>query len=205
MENENIKQYCITEVCSMVGVASHVLRYWEKELELDIPRNNLGHRYYLEWHVLLFMRVHELKTAGYQLKAIKAQLEFIEAKPANEEVKPEEIFTYNITDSTRTEEITQKEQVQLPDLEKMEIESQELNKLKEGIAEAVLAAVRMGNRELNSTLGGRLIKQMDSIMQIQEALQEERFRKLDETIRMYQRERKENAVKEQKRFKFIMR
>ena len=69
----------------------------------------------------------------------------------------------------------------------------------------MLAAVRMGNRELNSVLGNRLIKQMDSIMQIQEALQEERFRKLDETIRLYQRERKEIAAKEQKKFKFILR
>lgn len=208
MENEGVKQYCITEVCNMVGVASHVLRYWEKELELDIPRNSLGHRYYLEWHVLLFIRIHELKTAGYQLKAIKTQLEFItagdsaEGKQEGDEIKPEEMFTYA---NTAIEEKVMENAVQRLDLEKSSIESQNLEQFKEGIAEAVLAAVRMGNRELNSVLGNRLIKQMDSIMQIQEALQEERFRKLDETIRLYQRERKEIAAKEQKKFKFILR
>lgn len=64
-------QWVISDVSRMTGLEPHVLRYWEKELELDIPRNQLGHRYYLDSHVEIFKKVHELKEAGYQLKAIK--------------------------------------------------------------------------------------------------------------------------------------
>ena len=53
---------------------AHVLRYWEEELELEIPRNELGHRYYTEKQLALFQRIKELKELGYQLKAIKTSL-----------------------------------------------------------------------------------------------------------------------------------
>ena len=32
-------RYMISDAASLVDVESHVLRYWEDELELDIPRN----------------------------------------------------------------------------------------------------------------------------------------------------------------------
>lgn len=38
----------ISDASSMVNVESHVLRYWEDELELNIPRNEMGHRYYTQ-------------------------------------------------------------------------------------------------------------------------------------------------------------
>ena len=40
--------YSISEAGKLVGVESHVLRYWEDELQLDIPRNGKSHRYYTE-------------------------------------------------------------------------------------------------------------------------------------------------------------
>ena len=38
--------FLISETAKLVGVESHVLRYWEEELKLPIRRNDLGHRYY---------------------------------------------------------------------------------------------------------------------------------------------------------------
>ena len=38
--------YMISDAANIVNVESHVLRYWEEELELQIPRNEMGHRYY---------------------------------------------------------------------------------------------------------------------------------------------------------------
>ena len=35
-------RYMISDASSMVNVESHVLRYWEDELELNIPRNENG-------------------------------------------------------------------------------------------------------------------------------------------------------------------
>ena len=66
--------YLISDASKQVDVESHVLRYWEDELELDIPRNDMGHRYYTEYHIRLFRKIKELKEKGYQLKAIKSAL-----------------------------------------------------------------------------------------------------------------------------------
>ena len=36
--------YLISDASRKVDVESHVLRYWEEELEMNIPRNEMGHR-----------------------------------------------------------------------------------------------------------------------------------------------------------------
>lgn len=64
-------RYMISDAASIVNVESHVLRYWEDELELDIPRNEMGHRYYTNENIQEFQRIKELKEQGYQLKAIR--------------------------------------------------------------------------------------------------------------------------------------
>ena len=55
----------------MLNVESHVLRYWEEELEIKIPRNEMGHRYYTEGNIESLRKVRDLKKQGYSLKAIK--------------------------------------------------------------------------------------------------------------------------------------
>lgn len=67
--------YLISDASRKVDVEAHVLRYWEDELELKIPRNEMGHRFYTEFHIRLFKQVKMLKDKGYQLRAIKAALE----------------------------------------------------------------------------------------------------------------------------------
>ena len=67
--------YLISDASRKVDVEAHVLRYWEEELELAIPRNEMGHRYYTDFHIRLFKQVKNLKEKGYQLKAIKHALE----------------------------------------------------------------------------------------------------------------------------------
>ena len=68
MEKE---RYMISDSSNIVHVESHVLRYWEDELELNIPRNEMGHRYYTKENIAEFQRIKELKEQGYQLKAIR--------------------------------------------------------------------------------------------------------------------------------------
>ncbi len=67
-------RYMISDAARQVDVEAHVLRYWEEELEMDIPRNEMGHRYYTEEDILRLRRVHEMKENGYGLKAIKMVL-----------------------------------------------------------------------------------------------------------------------------------
>ena len=67
-------RYMISDAAAMAGVETHVLRYWEDELDLTIPRNEMGHRYYTSENIQEFKRIKELKEKGYQLKAIRAIL-----------------------------------------------------------------------------------------------------------------------------------
>lgn len=63
--------YLISDAAKKVEVESHVLRYWEDELEIPIKRNELGHRYYTEEDVERFREIKNLKEQGLQLKAIR--------------------------------------------------------------------------------------------------------------------------------------
>ncbi len=64
-------RYLISDAAKKVEVESHVLRYWEDELEIPIKRNELGHRYYTPDDVERFREIKNLKEQGLQLKAIR--------------------------------------------------------------------------------------------------------------------------------------
>lgn len=68
------KRYIISDASKMLGVESHVLRYWEEELNVVIPRNEMGHRYYTDNHINLLKNVRDLKNQGYSLRTIKMML-----------------------------------------------------------------------------------------------------------------------------------
>lgn len=72
MEQKTI--YYISEAAKKVQVESHVLRYWEEELELPIMRNEMGHRYYTEQDIRQLQEIKQLKEQGLQLKAIRTIL-----------------------------------------------------------------------------------------------------------------------------------
>lgn len=69
------KMYSVSETVRLVGVESHVLRYWEEELHIEIQRTSQGHRIYSPENIETFRRVKELKGKGIQLKAIRVLLE----------------------------------------------------------------------------------------------------------------------------------
>ena len=54
-------RYIISDAARMINVEPHVLRYWEEELAIEIPRNELGHRYYTEEEIHLFKNLRALK------------------------------------------------------------------------------------------------------------------------------------------------
>lgn len=69
-----MKYYQITDAAKKVDVESHVLRYWEEELELPIERNKQGHRLYTEEDLNRFLYIKELKKEGLQLRAIRTKV-----------------------------------------------------------------------------------------------------------------------------------
>ena len=68
------RRYSISQAGRLVGVENHVLRYWEDELHLEIPRDRKNQRYYTKLHIEMFQKINELKEKGYQLKAIEPVL-----------------------------------------------------------------------------------------------------------------------------------
>lgn len=67
-------RYMISDAAKKINVEPHVLRYWEEELEVEIPRNEMGHRYYREEDIQMMQGVKYLKERGFQLKSIKVLL-----------------------------------------------------------------------------------------------------------------------------------
>ncbi len=64
-------RFMISEAAKQVHVESHVLRYWEEELDLTIGRTEMGHRYYTEDDIQLFRCIKKLKNEGMLLKDLK--------------------------------------------------------------------------------------------------------------------------------------
>lgn len=65
------KFYTISDAAKQLSVETHVLRYWEDELNLHIHRNAQGHRFYVNSDITLLHHIKDLKDQGFQLKAIK--------------------------------------------------------------------------------------------------------------------------------------
>lgn len=65
------KQYGISEVAEITGFPPHVLRYYEKEFDLEIPRNESNHRYYTYTEIELFEYIKTLQNKGFSNKQIK--------------------------------------------------------------------------------------------------------------------------------------
>lgn len=71
-------RYMIKEASKIIRVEPHVLRYWEDELKLSIPRNDMGHRYYRKEDLEMFRGILLLKNKGFSLKAIQLLLPDLE-------------------------------------------------------------------------------------------------------------------------------
>ena len=96
MEQKTI--YYISEAAKKVQVESHVLRYWEEELELPIKRNEMGHRCYTE------QDIRQLKEQGLQLKAIRTILFRL---PGQTGSKTEDILMRQVSRQMETETKTE--------------------------------------------------------------------------------------------------
>lgn len=64
-------EYTISEVAEITGYAPHVLRYYEKEFEIDVPRNESNHRYYTYKEIELIQYIKMLQEKGFNNKQIK--------------------------------------------------------------------------------------------------------------------------------------
>ena len=184
--------YLISDASKKVDVESHVLRYWEEELEMNIPRNEMGHRYYTDFHIRLFKQIKELKEKGYQLKAIKTALaKTLDAE--GESVAPTDVLEEDVM--TALKECTEQEKRDLEAAELMNREKAE--QFREFLTQMIGQAIEENNEKLSQDISrmvnDKVLKEIDYLMRVAYERDEERFRQLDETIRLYQKENKGRA------------
>ena len=188
-------RYMISDAANTVQVESHVLRYWEDELDLTVPRNELGHRYYTQENIQEFLRIKELKERGYQLKAIRMILQ--DEKERKDENKMEPAIRIEKVDGVEIGEeglrkkkkknevihVTQK----VSQLDEDAQREKRMEQFQSMMTEIVRKAIYENNSELGQEVGmqvgEQVIKEMNYLMRTQEEQEDERFRKLDEAIR----------------------
>lgn len=217
------KRYFISDAAKELEVESHVLRYWEEELNLDIPRNEMGHRYYREEELEMLKCVKELKARGFQLKTIRQILnELQEGKGQavdtlkairEEEWKEEQAGKIKEEQKEETEETEHSEKVvpirrdtyqeAVPIRkegyqEPVPVHEQKMQEFEDIMRKIVGHAMRENSHVIGSELGEqvsqRVIKEMDYLMRLQEEREEKHFQNLDNMIRQYQRGKKETAA-----------
>lgn len=190
------KRYFITDASKMVDVEAHVLRYWEEELMIDIPRNEMGHRYYTDYHVELMKKVKELKSEGFQLKAIKNLLPELKVSVQNE-VK-NGCHDAKMTDVVNTPVNCQASNTPMPNQSQVDASMSKIEQFQLIIGQVVTKALADNNvlleKNVTTQVSDKVIKEMDYLMRMQDEQEEERYKKLDEIIRKSQETRKENAT-----------
>ncbi|MCD8364893.1 MAG: helix-turn-helix domain-containing protein [Clostridiales bacterium] len=185
-------RYMISDASNMLQVEAHVLRYWEEELELDVPRNEMGHRYYTEENIRQFEQIRKLKAEGFQLKAIKMLIH----NPTAEESAETENAGDEVSESVRECEMTGlqgKDSVSLQSTKEIQ-QGEGLSKLEQFqlmMNEIVRSAIAENNQALGQEIGlqveEKVLKEMNYLVREREERAEERFRRLDEAIRNRQR------------------
>ena len=205
-------RYMISDAAAMAGVESHVLRYWEEELDLTIPRNEMGHRYYTRENIQEFQKIKQLKEQGYQLKAIRFILhngpmdkpDGMNAmmQPKTETEKPD---ASNATPSVPVGQTTSNLQAatssQVPPSDPLSAEER-MAQFRELMSDIVGRAIAQNNEELSLNIGEEVretvLKEMNYLFREQEEAQEERYKKLDAAIRGNLRKKRSLFAKKDK-------
>ncbi len=68
MENKNV--FTIKELSKILEISEHTIRKYESDFNLKIPRNNMGHRYYMDEELELFKRILNWKGKGFNKTTI---------------------------------------------------------------------------------------------------------------------------------------
>jgi len=215
-------RYIISDAAKMVDVEPHVLRYWEEELGMEIPRNEMGHRYYTDKEIKTFINVRNLKEKGFQLKAIKMILLTVSEnhqanniisidevrKSYNEEEAVENVMAETVETKEKPKEEIKKDEPtqvansnQLSDVETSldKVSSEDKMKHFKYIMDSiVMQALKKNNETLEENMTeqitDKVIKEMDYLFRVQEEKEEQRYKQIDEIIRKKQKGRKEVAA-----------
>ena len=185
-------RYMISDAANIVNVESHVLRYWEEELDLTIPRNEMGHRYYTRENILEFQKIKELKEQGYQLKAIRMIIHSQDVEKAQALYRPNAGTPdgHSANDLLKMPSGCQSRHTVVSSHKDAENElsaEERMAQFRELMSDIVGRAIAQNNEELSLSISQEVretvLKEMNYLFREQEESQEERYRKLDAAIR----------------------
>ena len=214
------KSYSISEAAAMVEVETHVLRYWEEELEIDIRRNEMGHRCYEDRDVKILQRVKILKDKGIQLKAIKDMVH--KMYDMLDENSDTEKNTDNDAAGENSDEIdrvmNEDKLLDIKTIDTIRVNcgdnkygsgddgsdsrivdfkmAQFQNIMDKIVSNSIKDNIKMITQSVSGAVTEDVIKQMDVLIQEKEEQEEARYRRLDTTIRELQQTRQEIAASE---------
>lgn len=189
-EGEKQKIYYISDAAKQVCVESHVLRYWEEELELPVKRNKLGHRYYTLEDVNRLRRIKQMKEEGFQLKAIRRALKQDAESTAGKSL-PIEIAAVSENGIMTPTAFSDKE-----------AKSYRLQLLLKNL---MVEAIKEGNSDFCEEIKESILKELDYQFRTQEEREEqkenERIRREEEHYKKIDEMLRERAEKKEKRKK----
>lgn len=196
-------RFMISEAAKQVHVESHVLRYWEEELDLRIGRTEMGHRYYTEEDIQLFRCIKKLKNEGVLLRDLKPLIPKLQAIKTNAVDLQKEKNTVSIESSPKQLLPTDKTNTSTPDtlpatfLESEIIPATQLEQARQLLGGVLNEVVVKNNKTLEKNISQKVtedvLREMEFLFQSKERLEEEHYRKLDCLIRQQQNSRKESA------------
>ena len=213
-------RYIISDASKKIDVEPHVLRYWEEELGIKVPRNEMGHRYYREQDIDMFKSIKLLKEQGFQLRAIKMVLPDLSKigqldKKSILKLKDELNAQVLCMEQTAGEQergtsiISREKQEDKGECSSTEIctntssdviktEDNKMTQFKVILSNLIMDALRENNKEMSkvvsATVSESVLKEMDYMMRMKEEREEERFKRIDEAIRSKQKSKKEIAA-----------
>lgn len=185
------KNYSISEAAAMVDVETHVLRYWEEELEIHIKRNDMGHRCYEDRDVKILQRVKILKDKGIQLKAIKDVVHKM-YEVFDENNGEESIDTIRVDYSGDKCVSECDSDSRIVDFKMAQFQSI-MDKI---VSNAIKDNIRQITQSVSGAVTEDVVKQLDMLMQEKEEQEEARYRRLDLALREMQQTRQEIAASE---------
>ena len=188
-------RFMISEAAKQVDVESHVLRYWEEELDLKIGRTEMGHRYYTNDDIQLFRCIKKLKDEGMLLRELKplipelkeTRLKIKSGRPSGEVTVPASSPVPSPVSSAASHSESGDVMIPLKNVEQMRALVGDV------FREALSENNTVLKKDISSAVTADVVHEMDFLLQAKECQQEEHFRRLDSLIRQQQATRKESA------------
>ena len=178
-------RFMISEAAKQVDVESHVLRYWEEELDLKIGRTEMGHRYYTNDDIQLFRCIKKLKDEGMLLRELKPLIK--SGRPSGEVTVPASSPVPSPVSSATSHSESGDVMIPLKNVEQMRALVGDV------FREALSENNTVLKKDISSAVTADVVHEMDFLLQAKERQQEEHFRRLDSLIRQQQATRKESA------------